>query len=283
MLKSVNQGFTLLELMVVLTVLSILLVPAMGIKHSFYHYEKSVENREKLLEIKRALKTFIQINGYLPCPDTSGNGQQNRISNKRCRDDQGQLPYLDLQAPARDVYGNPFLYAANTNADNTDILEACTSASLFGHAGEVTNQWQQCNTTEKNFCKLSQCQHACDGTCKHHEKTRNKPPYIRTLTPPRGMTSALNGALRVCGNEATDCKNKTPLSKVDGNLLPVVIVSFGQGGDQTWQDCDNAFESEQLNCNGKRYFHQKTLSDQFRHQLTWLTTPEVKTLINTHW
>ncbi|KUJ72912.1 hypothetical protein AVO41_03785 [Thiomicrospira sp. WB1] len=269
--------------MIVLTLVSIIMMPVVGIKQGFFYHEKSVENRERLVNIQQSMKTFIQINGYLPCPDTNGDGQQDRISNLRCRDDQGQLPYLDLQVKANDVYGNPILYAVNTNADNTDILEACTSASLFGHSGQVTNTWQKCDTTDKRFCKLTQCQNACDGTCKHNEVVRQQPPYLHTLTPPRGMTSALNGALRVCGHQADTCKNKTPLSKVDANVVPVVIVSFGPNGQSTWQDCDNAYPEEQLNCNGKRYFNQKPLSDHFRHQLTWLSTPEIKTLINSHW
>lgn len=70
-----NQtGFTLIEIAIVLVIVSVLLgytVALFPIQQELKHYR---EGEQEMDEIVAALVGFAQINGRLPCPDTSGGG-----------------------------------------------------------------------------------------------------------------------------------------------------------------------------------------------------------------
>ena len=72
-IKSNQQGFTLIEIAIVLIVVTILLgytVAMFPIQQELRHYRQVNAEME---EIKDALIAFAQVNGRLPCPDTNGN------------------------------------------------------------------------------------------------------------------------------------------------------------------------------------------------------------------
>lgn len=237
----------------------------------------------QLEHIKQALLSHINLNGYLPCPDTNLNGYENRHSNGSCSQHQGALPYLELGGIGYlDGFGQRFLYAINTHAtSNTatnNLRLTCRSASLFAKQGTITNSLSYCNHDQRFHCSQTQCHHHCFGLCITIDSERSEPPYYSRITPPLGASSALNGALRVCNSTASSCNNTTALSRIAANQVPVVILSFGQNGQATWQNCSSASTREQENCNGNRYFQLDSPSDDFDDMLTWISIHEIKAL-----
>ena len=279
MLTQRQTGFTLLEILTGLVLLGLLTQMVSAHLMGQYQTQAYQTTEQHLNTIEQGLLTFFARYQYLPCPDTNGNGEENRKANGSCQAHQGKLPYLTLDnLPYRDGYDQPFLYAINTNATQTTLRRACTAASLFAKQGDVINTWYQCSDTQLRYCLASQCNAACTGICTPQDETRTQPPYFDLLTPPLGTSTALNGNLRICLQQAALCQNNTPLSLHLANQIPIVILSFGQNAQATWQHCDNAHAIEQQNCDLDRYFiagQQPPLDDQLR----WISPHQLKPLL----
>lgn len=276
-------GFSLLEIAIALLIIGLLIQTAssgLSQQHQLTKY-KTTENQ--LASIKSALLGHLTTNHYLPCPDTNGNGRENRKANGACQAHQGQLPYLELGGIGhQDEFNQPFFYAINTHAtSNTQANNhrlTCRSASLFANSGQIENTLYYCEDDQRYHCLESQCGHYCNTLCQQRTLERNQPPYFSDITPPLGTSSALNGALRLCGPLASSCNNTTALSRLIANQIPAIVISFGENGAQTWQNCQSAQNREQQNCNGDRYFQLDPYSDQFDDQMIWLTMHEIKAL-----
>lgn len=276
-----QRGFTLLEMALFIAVLGVLLSFSHQAWVQTQQLTKSEQNQQQLHAIKQALLNHLKVNHFLPCPDTDQDGYENRRANGTCQKDFGPLPYLNLGGIGhQDAYGQPFLYAtnrysdSNTASNNSRML--CRSASAFARSGSYINELFYCPSIQQSFCLESQCESACNGICQSQQIQRDQPPYLHRITPPLGTSTALLGALRVCGGQLQSCTSSSALSKLAGNLLPVVIVSFGANGAPTWKDCQQAHPLEQENCDGDGYFLQHPISEQFDDQLAWLTIFELK-------
>jgi prepilin-type N-terminal cleavage/methylation domain-containing protein len=85
---------------------------------------------------------------YLPCPDTTGNGREDRnLSTRACIEQvigsglsHGTLPWVDLGIAQQDAWGNRLIYAVNTTYSNelrgfssstslTSPLQVCTMST----------------------------------------------------------------------------------------------------------------------------------------------------------
>ena len=73
------------------------------------------DTRRLMAEVSEALYGYAAShtagNGkpYLPCPDTDGNGTENRAGNA-CANQEGGLPWADLGLGRQDAWGNPLRY-----------------------------------------------------------------------------------------------------------------------------------------------------------------------------
>lgn len=287
MLKNTKQhGFSLLEIAIALVLITILMQTGLSALNQARHIQTYQATADQLKDIKRALLSFVQINSYLPCPDTNSNGLENREADGRCSANLGKLPYLEFGGVGKqDEFGNPFLYAINEKSTNNDeIRNHCYTASLFAKNGSITNVLYQRQDELTRFCSLAQCnkiQNAVPVTCLTTPVSVNRtaPPYFSNLTQPLGTTTALSSSLKVCSNEASNCVSNTALTSLTGNHLPLVVVSFGKNGAATWQNCTSAGANEQENCDNDAYFRQQPLSDEFDDQLIWLTMHEIKSVM----
>ncbi|MBE0494577.1 MAG: prepilin-type N-terminal cleavage/methylation domain-containing protein [Thiomicrospira sp.] len=292
---STQKGFSLLEMALALLLVGILIqsVTSMLVQNKQHQTYKQTE--QELQNIKQVLLSYIQINQFLPCPDTNGNGLENRETDGQCSADQGSFPYLEFGGIGqKDEFGNPYFYATHTDTTNNDeIRNSCFSASLFANSGSFSLQLYERKDDKTRHCTLDQCQKSSEKDPDSKEYimvecdtldiiSRTQAPYFNTLTQPLGTTTALNGALRVCGQDSTSCVYGTGLSKLSGNHLPLVVISFGQNGAQTWQDCNQASDREQENCDSDRYFQQQPIDQDFDDQLIWITMHEVKALLSQH-
>ena len=108
-------GFTLVEVAIAIAIaiigllLGALLVPLAT--HS--HASKNRATERDLKEIKQALIGFAISTGRLPCPDTTGNGLENRPVPPDCVALEGNLPWSTLGVAAVDPWGYMFRYRVN--------------------------------------------------------------------------------------------------------------------------------------------------------------------------
>lgn len=117
-------GFTLVEMAVVLVILGLMLgglmVPLMAqMDQRNYNAVKS-----DLDQIGNALIGYALSHSatdgkpYLPCPDTDGNGTENRVGSA-CASVEGDLPWADLGMPRFDAWGRVYRYRVDADFSNS--------------------------------------------------------------------------------------------------------------------------------------------------------------------
>jgi len=248
----VEKGFTLLELAIALTIISVLSYTLVLGVQSGRDFDKYGEDRAYLNEVRTALLTFVQANGYLPCPDTDNDGAENRSAGV-CDDKNGALPYLELGLPSKNTWGDPLYYAVNNQADNTTgssplpIDDNTESASFFGNSSA---------------------------------------PIFGLNTPPIGVTKG-SGNYSVCSEQSTsaNCATSTCPSHMLECAALLTVVSFGKNGAQTWSkyaagNVSSLDAAEKENADDDNYFWQAQGSNvsgqEFDDQLIWLTAYDIK-------
>lgn len=258
--KNKISGFTLVEIAVVLVIVGIILGGMLQGFSAQREVAKLNEDKLQLSSVKKSLLAFAAVNYYLPCPDTDSDGLENRDGNNYCSDDEGDLPYQTLGLPSKDAYGSQYYYAVNTDADSSDILDRCHSASYFANAGDSSST----NTA------------TCTVPVTPPATPISSPPYFVLATPPVGATTTINGNLIVCNDTASNCNNGTAATGLLAEFVPLVVVAYGKNGLQTRSNCNNAGSLERENCDGDRYFHQASSSDDFDDQISWISAYELK-------
>jgi len=110
-----RRGFTLTEMAVVLVIVS-LLIGGMILPLAAQQDIRNVAATQKqIVDAIEALHGFAASRSgvpYLPCPDTDGNGQEDRLG-ADCTATEGNLPWVDLGLGRQDAWGNALRYAVS--------------------------------------------------------------------------------------------------------------------------------------------------------------------------
>lgn len=131
------QAFTLIEMAVVLVIIAFLIGGLLAPLTEQSRQQKIQTTQSMLLEAQEALLGFALTKGYLPCPDSTGDGRENRTASDQCDYEQidGFLPWLDLGVKRTDSWGNPLRYRVDGYfSDNTGFPypPQKTNASIKG-------------------------------------------------------------------------------------------------------------------------------------------------------
>jgi prepilin-type N-terminal cleavage/methylation domain-containing protein len=130
------SGFTLTEMAVVLVIVA-LLIGGMILPMSAQQDIRYVtETQKQLADIGEALYGYAASHSagdgrpFLPCPDTDGNGTENRTG-ASCTNQNGFLPWADLGLGREDAWGNPFRYrVAAAFSNNTTGFTLMSAGDL---------------------------------------------------------------------------------------------------------------------------------------------------------
>ncbi|MBU1222538.1 MAG: prepilin-type N-terminal cleavage/methylation domain-containing protein [Gammaproteobacteria bacterium] len=128
-----QRGFTLIEMAIVLVIITIL-IGGLAMPLSAQIQARRIAETKKTLEEAReailgyAMTHLAATSGkrYLPCPDTSGDGKEDRnLATNACIEQvvgsglsHGRIPWVDLGVAPQDAWGNRLLYAVNTDYSN---------------------------------------------------------------------------------------------------------------------------------------------------------------------
>ncbi len=213
-----QAGFSLVELALVLMIVGLLAAGALSVLSSQREQVKYTESEQALAQTKQALLSFLVVNGFLPCPDTTGDGLENR-TNQACEAVSGDVPYRDIGlrlADVRDGFGVGLHYVVNAEATSLSALQDSTRSASF-------------------FCGIS-----CAGG--------NLPVFILN-TPPTASESGV-GNYDVCASGGASCDGSAPMQL---EAVPLLLVAFNQRGLPA---CMDRPAQEQENCDGNRFFWQ---------------------------
>ena len=138
--STIQKGFTLVELAVVLVIVGILLSSFIGTLATRIEATQKSETIEELREIKQAMFAYAYVNGYLPCPDcavANGNCAAAQVGDgiadhngAVCREDEetGNVPWVTLGLGRGDAWGTRYRYAVqNEFSDETSPFTVDTA------------------------------------------------------------------------------------------------------------------------------------------------------------
>lgn len=129
-----HYGFTLTELAIVLVIVSLLAGGLMMSIGAQMELKDRAETQQRLQDARDALLGYAATHSaadgkpYLPCPDTDGDGLENR-SGTTCTSDDGVLPWNNLGVAALDAWGNRFRYHIHNNFSRTDVGITLTTSA----------------------------------------------------------------------------------------------------------------------------------------------------------
>lgn len=141
--QSAIDGFTLVEMAIVLFIVALLLGGLLPTISGQIEQQRNNETRKQLDEMKQALIGFAVINGRLPCPAngllasgdelTTGSGQA-----LTCNLTDGVLPWATLALSETDAWGRRFTYHVNENfADGADGTATADCSQTVGVSFQI--------------------------------------------------------------------------------------------------------------------------------------------------
>jgi len=114
-----QRGFTLIEMAIVLVIITILIGGLAVPLAAQIQARRIAETKQTLQEAREAILGYAMTHladtagkRYLPCPDTDGDGRENRNpGTKDCVLSYGLMPWVDLGTAPQDAWGNRLRYA----------------------------------------------------------------------------------------------------------------------------------------------------------------------------
>ena len=210
-----NRGFTLAEIAIVTLILGLMVVGVLGALTTQINQGRVSVTQRQLEEIRESLLGFAAQNGYLPCPDTTGDGIEdtNRANPfvPTCPAVEGFLPWVTLGVPQTDAWGMRFRYRikdefARPRAADSPLVHLPVTGSIAG-------------------CKVN------PSPLTASDPALTDPP---SSTDPNNCTLDIqdtgNIEIKTRGN-ALSAKTEVTLAggtATSGSGLPVVIMSFGK-------------------------------------------------------
>lgn len=246
-----SDGFSLVEMVVVLTILGLVFVGFSAGFGSFMQSKSQAESKQNVAHVKEMLLRFSAVNSHLPCPDTDGDGRENRTvgspsiggmvqdgSVEMCSADYGTVPYLDIGLSleqVEDAWGNSIYFYVNTQADLVDSVCDKNSAASY-------------------FCN----EHAPDTARFTQEDT---PPLANPLSP---WDVHAVGDYIVCNENAQTCTanntdDEADQLNVENASASVVLIAFNKDGAETvgrLGDPDLTIAASNENADNDGYFHK---------------------------
>lgn len=224
-------GFTLVEMAIVLTIVGLLVGAGFSSLGAFMDNAKQSHTQGNLLVTKQALLNYVKVNKHMPCPDTDGDGAEDRTGalSTQCSDYVGTVPYDDIglaRAVTSDDYSNLFGYAVHKEANDVAVMGLNVASS--------TDEAALLNQPGAYFYNL------------------NAPAFDLETPPTAHPTEGVDDpteSYAICKKYAAD--DCSGADDVEVNFIPAVIVAFNENGGETDLDtCTGSWSTrESQNCN----------------------------------
>lgn len=148
-----QRGFTLIEMAIVLVIMTILIGGLAVPLSAQIQARRIAETQKTLAEAREAIIGYAMTHNtggatprpYLPCPDTDGDGRENRTGNI-CTLADGWFPWVDLGTAAQDAWGNRLHYSVE-NREYADKSKGMPNLAAYTPPYVTLNFKQICRTS----------------------------------------------------------------------------------------------------------------------------------------
>ncbi len=122
-----QQGFTLVEMAIVMLILGLLLGGLLMPLSEQVNYKRYSETEQILKEVREAMMGFALTQQRLPCPDTTGNG----VENHPCitPNVEGAVPWVTLGVGRSDAWQRPIRYRVDADFVSSSIPDPADTTS----------------------------------------------------------------------------------------------------------------------------------------------------------
>jgi prepilin-type N-terminal cleavage/methylation domain-containing protein len=151
-MTTLPRGFTLIEMAIVLVIITILIGGLAVPLSAQIQARRIAETQKTLEEAKEAIIGYAMTHRtsgatprpYLPCPDTDGDGHENRVSlygtNDSCLQSYGYFPWVDMGGAPQDAWGNRLRYIVEFDSANS-------TKGFYSYASLPASNWKQIAST----------------------------------------------------------------------------------------------------------------------------------------
>lgn len=152
---TIQRGFTLIEMAIVLVIITVLIGGLAMPLAAQIQARRVAETKKTLEEAQHAIAGYAMTHPsttnpdkpYLPCPDTNGDGQEDRTGDV-CTSADGWFPWADLGTASQDAWGNRLHYSVE-NREYADRSKGMPNLSLYAPPYATLNL--------KRVCRSSAC------------------------------------------------------------------------------------------------------------------------------
>lgn len=221
-----QHGFTLTELAVVFTIISLLLATAMYTLSAQTEQRNFEETRRRLEAARELVQAFAVANGRLPCPATTASAGQEAGAAGACTTAYGGfLParavgfqIMDTAGYALDAWGNRIRYAVSIVAPT-----GCTGTSTAPHFTNATNLRTNGITCQPNDLVVCQSATGINATsCNAATPVTNQNTLVALVfsTGKNGISGSggIDEAANVNGDRVFVWHTPTPVGFVNGEF-----------------------------------------------------------------
>lgn len=137
----VNQGFTLVEMAIVLMIVALLLGGLLPTVTSQIEQQRNNETNKQLADIKEALIGFALVNGRLPRPAISATDGAERAACATAAACTGFIPWATLGTSKLDSWGKIIRYSVTPNFANAPFTLSTTVATKTVQTDSITSTY----------------------------------------------------------------------------------------------------------------------------------------------
>lgn len=278
---SEGLGFTLIELSIVLVMVGLIIAGGISSWGAYLDNARQNHTQSNLEQTKRAMLDYVMVNFYMPCPDTDGDGLENRTDSNgdgvgdRCTLDYGTVPYDDIgrsKADTSDDYGNVFAYGVNGGVVNISDM---SSFAASAYNSELEGARESSYFANQNVVDMVQNANSTSSVSL---------PFFGLDTPVTASTN-LSGytdlSYQVCQKNSGTLSSCTA-ADIEVKNIPAVLVAFNEnGGNTSLNGCgfNNWSLMEQENCDltNDRALMRNVFSDgEYDDQIVTISSYEIK-------
>lgn len=145
-----QHGFTLIELAIVLVIITVLIGGLAGPLSVQIQARRVAETQKTLEEARDAIVGYAMTHRtpagrpHLPCPDTTGDGREDRNAGGACLLSSGFFPWVDLGSAQHDAWGNRLRFVVEADLAHRSL--GFSNATVL--PDPPTSGWKQIASTQ---------------------------------------------------------------------------------------------------------------------------------------